>query len=291
MLYFVDGVRPLSTTEQHFLTLQNEVIRQYPWPLEFQTLIRLLIKVEQADAQSFFHDFVVGSDTLPRDTQQLWGAFQAATILAEDLVDAPFPEFFRFLYEGDIDQFQNEQLSPQMAFEALRKLEDATAGSDSSAGSILAGFIRYTEFLSGMDNIFPSPPAPRLGDIPTPEELLLFQIFGKQALEPTTFEEISPALAARQNHATEIKRILRWRLPNTDHSRRTLSALWSAFSTLASDQIHRYPSLGLSWNSTLSLDEVLRLSRRFFDFDGQEPVVQRFESTSPESAKEADDDL
>jgi hypothetical protein len=64
----------------------------------------------------------------------------------------------------------------------------------------------------------------------------------------------------------EIKGIIQWRMPQSDHAQAAYHAVQSAFVRLASEQFRRYPSSGLHWNGHTTQFNLDMFCSRFFGF-------------------------
>lgn len=273
--YFHQEILPLSTQEKAFLSQNSNALRQHPWPDDFSHLLTLLLDTEIETGTTFFSDQIIGS-ALPKNSTELRSVFQAAHIISEDLTEAPMRILFRFLYEGDIEDFNHQPPLPEKVIDWLRTdyVDRESENDVDQREAVIAGFINYTEFLSAMDSLLPSTGRvpPKGNNDLTPEEKLLRAIFGEKTgdvreAEPLVRKgRIYEGQDNRELLADEIKDIIRWRISDNDHTRTAYDAAQSAFSGMVSEQFERYPSSGLYWPAEKTQRELGRLSSRFFGF-------------------------
>jgi hypothetical protein len=271
--YFQPEIQPLSTTEKAFLVSHAEQLRQYPWPSDFLQVFELLVNPETNSGTRFFSEQIVGS-ALDQGSKELWPAFQAAHIISESLTEGPIRSFFDFLQNSDLEEFSRQKPSPQAVFNSLQNdgSDDNQVTGFSRRDAVVAGFIRYAEFLSAMDSLFPSTGvilAKRETDL-TPEEKMLHAIFGEKTLGkldaelPAETGHGAKMLRDREVLAQEIRGIIQWRIPRNARARAAHWAVHSAFAEMASEEFLKNSSSGVSWSATNSFREFVRLSSRFF---------------------------
>jgi hypothetical protein len=261
--YFKNDVESLNTEEKGLFVEGATILSEYPWPNGFSQTLELLSRPDFIVTTSLFND-QIDSSGISKGSAELRPVFQAAHVISEGLTVGPIPAFFRFLSEGDIGYFNSRSPLPERINEWLR-VQAPDHGLQNEIGQreeVIAGFIRYTQFLSAMEGLFPfagevlSEQEPQI----TPEEKLLHAILGEESED----EAASVENTQRQLLAREISEIIRWRVPMTARARVAFYAVQLAFRKVVSKEFQKYSSSGLSWHSKQTEDEILRLSARFF---------------------------
>jgi hypothetical protein len=244
-LGYLHNEEPLTSEERAFLIESAPLIDESQWPDLFVHLMSLLANPRTDTGIRFFAEQIVGVE-LGRGAKKLCPIFQAAHVIAESLTEGPITAFFIFLREDNTEEFNSQTLSPDKVFGFLEENGDSddVLPGHASAEAIVAGFIRYTEFLSAMDDLFPSAEA--------------YQRKGTS---------IPDRVAARELLAIEIIAIIQWRFPIGDTALERYKAVTSAFLKMVSDQFDRCPELGLRWSEMETSTELLRLSSRFFSVE------------------------
>lgn len=269
--YFQQGLRPLSPQENSFLRGNSYVLQQNQWRLDISRLLPLL-SGQKSDTSTLY----AAADII-KESRELWPVFQGSHIISESLTDGSINVFFRFLHEGDVEDFNRERPSPDSVLDSLRTDHfDATAANRSdSREAVIAGFIRYTEFLSAMDGLFPGV---EKGDNlirseTTPEYLEYDPEVDKIRHEEQLRVEAQSYDKRRNREAlrSEITDIIKWRIPHSARAWTAYEAVQTAFEEMVSEQFRNYPMTGLYWQSRKTHDELVRLSARFFAVRKQKP--------------------
>jgi hypothetical protein len=252
MGYF-NFVPPVTGSEKEFLGEYAGLLKELEMPAQFQQLSYQLGHLDSATDVSFYRE------TLPfiplgRKMPEWFPAFQASLITYELLNEPAITSFFLFLRQGDVEQFKKQMPNPNAVFSHLQD-RDFTApfhADPERPEPVIAGFIRYTEFLSAMDGIFPDIATQSFAksDQPVPNRIvdrdILFSVLGQY----------------------------RWRFPRNSFER--LHAVLFAFGELAASEFAKYPAMGIQWSFAETYGSILHLSQKFFaefseeDFQGEE---------------------
>jgi hypothetical protein len=170
MGYF-DDVAPISGDEQDLLQEYAPLLNDAKLPTDFQNVRSLLMNRDSVLDESFFSRYFSGIP-LRRPVLEWYPVFQASLIVSEYLTESPITAFFLFLRDGNAEKFQEHVPSPNAVMNALQENHHVYPylGERAWRESVIAGFIRYTEFLSAMGDIFPGvdtqPVAETPDDIP-----------------------------------------------------------------------------------------------------------------------------
>jgi hypothetical protein len=250
-------VPPVTEFEKEFLGEHAELLKELEMPPQFQELCLRLGHLDSAKDESFYRE------TLPfiplgRQMPEWFPAFQALLITSEMLNEPAITSFFLFLQRGDVEQFNKQTLDPNAVFSHLQ--DDAFTApfhaDPKLPDPVIAGFIRYTEFLSAMDGIFP--------DIST-------ESFAR------TDEAIPNRIVDRDILFSSLSQY-RWRFPARSFER--YHAVLLAFTRLTASEFAKYPAMGIQWSFAETYSSILRLSQKFFfefseeDLQGEEdPLV------------------
>jgi hypothetical protein len=247
MGYF-NPVPPVSESEKEFLGEHAELLKELEMPPHFQELSLRLGYLDSATDVSFY------GETLPffplsRQMPEWFPVFQASLITSELLNEPAITPFFLFLQQGDLERFKKHTPDPNAVFSHLRD-NDFTAlfhADPERPDPVIAGFIRFTEFLSAMDGIFP--------DIAT-------HSFAK-------IDQPVPNRIVDRDILFPFLRQYQWRFPTNSGDR--FSAIVIAFGQLAESEFAKYPAMGIQWSFGETYVSVMRLSQKFFvEFRGED---------------------
>jgi hypothetical protein len=246
-LGYLQNTAPLSPKEKAFLIENAPVFYENQWPKSFTHMMGLLVDPQTDTGASFFANQIAGSERA-RGAKELFPVFQAAHVIGELLTEGPITAFFIFLRDGGAQVFGRQTLRPNEVFNFLgehNNLYDFSAlpQQPQQPEAVVAGFIRYTEFLSAMDDLFPG-------------------------VDKTAYGTEGRTMPAKVNDrellASEIIEIIKWRVPAAETALAAYMQAHGEFLTLISDQFDRYPELALEWSLPETHAELLRLSKRFF---------------------------
>jgi len=252
MGYF-ETVPPVTASEGEFLAEHSDLLKELDMPPQFQELCLRLGSPDSATDDRFY------SETLPfiplsREMPEWFPVFQASLITSELLTDPAITSFFLFLQRGDVRQF-NQQMPDRNAVFSHLQNDDFTAPfrtDHERPEPVIAGFIRYTEFLSAVDRIFPDTNAESLvgTHLTIPDRIvdrdILFSIIAHY----------------------------RWRFPVRGFER--YQAVLMAFGVLATSEFARHPAMGIEFSFFDTFVKISRLTQKFFlrfnadDFQGDE---------------------
>lgn len=259
MGYFAD-VAPISADERGLLQEYAPLLSDAKLPTDVQNLRNLLMNPDTPLDGSFFRQYFSGFP-LRHPVPEWYPVFQAVLIASEYLTENSITSFFLFLRDGNIEKFQERAISPDKVLNALRDDHHVYPyfGEHAWRESVVAGFIRYTEFLSAMGNIFPvvnTEPFAETKDIP-------IRIVDRDILY-------------------SVVRPFRWRFPSDPRALATYQSVFMAFMKLTSEEFAEYPEMGVQWSEAETYIQVIRLSQQFFDTDdragGQEDPMFALES-------------
>ena len=244
MGYFED-VAPISDDERGLLQEYAPLLSDAKLPPDFQNVRSLLMSPDTLLDGSFFHKYFSGFP-LRRPVPEWYPVFRAALIASEYLTENPITSFFMFLRDGNIEKFQERALSPDAVLNALQDDRHVYPyfGEHTWRESVVAGFIRYTEFLSAMGSIFPGANTEPFGettDIPT-------RIVDRDIL----YSVVTP---------------FRWRFPSDQRALAAYDTVFTAFMKLTSGEFAKYPEMGVQWSQAQTYIQVIRLSQQFFGSD------------------------
>jgi hypothetical protein len=247
---YFNAVPPVTEFEKEFLGEHAELLKELEMPPQFQEICLRLGHLDSATEERFYREtFPFIPLRLPMP--EWFPAFQASLITSELLNDPPITTFFLFLQQGDVKLFNEHTPDPEAVFSHLQG-DDFTApfhADPKRPEPVIAGFIRYIEFLSAMDGIFP--------DIST-----------------ASFAEAGEAIPNRivdRDILFSFLRQYRWRFPVRGFDR--YQAALMAFSRLTASEFEKYPAMGLQWSFVETFMAVMRLSRKFF-FEFSESDLQ-----------------
>ena len=116
-------------------------------------------------------------------------------------------------------------------------------GEKSCPAAVVAGFIRYTEVLTAMDDLFPAVDSRK-------HELEQRSVLG--------------SIRIREALAEEIKDIIRWRIPDTSQGLAAYRTVRATFLQIVSDHFHQHPNSDLQWSPVGTYSALIRLADRFF---------------------------
>jgi hypothetical protein len=244
MGYFED-VAPISADERGLLQEYAPLLSDAKLPADVQNIRKLLMNPDALLDGSFFRRYFPDFP-LHYPVPEWYPVFQAVLIASEYLTESPITSFFLFLRDGNIEKFQERGLSPDAVLKALEDDHRVYPyfGEHAWRESVVAGFIRYTEFLSAMGNIFPAVntgPFAETPDIPT-------RIVDRDIL----YSVVKP---------------FRWRFPSDPRALATYHTVFMAFMKLTSEEFAKYPEMGVQWSEAETYIQVIRLSQQFFGTD------------------------
>jgi hypothetical protein len=256
MGYF-NAVPPVTESEKEFLGEYVGLLKELEMPPRLLDLCYRLGHLDSPTDVSFYRE-TLPFITLGRQMPEWFPAFQASLITYELLTEPAITSFFLFLQQGDVEQFKKHAPDPTAVFSHLQD-NDLTApfhADPERPEPVIAGFIRYTEFLSAMDGIFPNIATQSFVriDQPLPNRIvdrdILFSVLGQY----------------------------RWRFPRNSGER--FQAVLFAFGELAASEFAKYPAMGIQWSFAETFSSIVHLSEKFFfefneeDLDGEEdPLV------------------
>jgi hypothetical protein len=244
MGYFED-VAPISADERGLLREYAPLLSDANLPADVQNIQSFLINPDTLLNGSFFRQYFPGPP-LDHPVPEWYPVFQAVLIASEYLTQNPITSFFLFLRDGNIEKFQERALSPDAVLNALRDDHHVYPyfGEHAWRESVVAGFIRYTEFLSAMGNIFPT-------------------------VNTESFAETSdiPARIVDRDILYSVVRPFRWRFPGDQRALATYHTVFKAFRKLTAEEFAKYPEMGVQWSEAETYSQVIRLSQQFFDTD------------------------
>jgi hypothetical protein len=237
-------VEAITIEEKVFLAEHSQLLQEEAgWPAQYQYIFSLLLDANTNTGPGFFEEQLRGSNVA--SSIDVFPVFQAAHAISESLTEDPVSFFFLFLREGDIADFIERSPSPNEIFRALESSEQFSHSTWSfqSPAAVVAGFIRYTEFLTAMDSLFPA------------------DYMRKHGMERTSVLE---SMRNREALAEEIKEIIRWRIPNTSRGLMAYQTVRTTFLQIVSDHFHQQPNFDLQWAPVGTYTELIRLADRFF---------------------------
>jgi len=261
-----EQIEAITLEERAFLEEHSQLLKKEEWPPEYKHIFSLLLDRNANSGPTFFQEQLQGSNV--PNSIDVFPIFQAAHAISEDLTDGLVSSFFLFLREGDIEDFAQRTPSPNEIFRALELSEHSlhSIWSFGSPAAVVAGFIRYTEFLTAMDSLFPAGHVLQHGSEQT------------SALE---------SMRNREALAEEIKEIIRWRIPNTSRGLVAYQTVRATFLQIVSDQFHQRLDSALQWSPVETYAELIRLADRFFGLkervlEGAAEGSTYMEAVSPE---------
>jgi hypothetical protein len=247
---YFNAVPPVTESEKEFLGEHAELLKELEMPPQFQELGLRLGYLDSATEESFYRE-TLQFFPLGRQMPEWFPTFQASLITSELLNEASITSFFLFLRGGDVKQFNEQTPDPNAVFSHLQD-DDFTAPfhiDPKRPEPVIAGFIRYTEFLSAMDGIFP--------DINTES------FAGTDQAIPNRIVDRDILFSFFSQY--------RWRFPAQGFER--YQAVLMAFAKLTESEFSRYPAMGIQWSSVETFMAVMRLSQKFF-FEFSEDDLQ-----------------
>jgi hypothetical protein len=243
-LGYFQQVEAITTEEKVFLTVHSQLLQEDAgWPAQYQHIFGLLLDANTNTGPGFFEEQLQGSNVA--NSIDVLPIFQAAHAISESLTEDPVNFFFLFLREGNIADFLKRNPSPNQVFRALESSEQFSHSTWSfqSPAAVVAGFIRFTEFLTAMDSLFPA------------------NYMRKDGMERTSVLE---SMRNREALAEEIKEIIRWRIPNTSQGLVAYRTVRTTFLEMVSGHFYEQPNFDLQWAPVGTYAELIRLADRFF---------------------------
>ena len=238
---YFNPVLPVSETERRFLAEYSNRLSYVGMPADMEQLCEKLAHLDLTAFASFY-PLNFPFFPLTRAMPEWFPVFQAVLITQELLNEPAITPFFLFLQQGNLDTFNQRSPSPDGVFSRL--LEDDYArvfGDDfGEPEPVIAGFIRFTEFLSAMDGIFPNVDTRSI---------------------PGSADEIPERIVDRYILSSYLVQY-RWRLPINQSER--FHAVIMAFSSVVKIEFDRHHSMGISWSFSDTHMEIMQLSSRFF---------------------------
>lgn len=254
---YFNAVPPVTESEKEFLGEHAELLKELEMPPQFQELCLRLGYLDSATEEHFYRE-ALQFIPLRRQMPEWFPAFQASLITSELLNEPAITSFFLFLQEGDVGQFNEQTPDPNAVFSHLQD-NDFTApfhADPKRSEPVIAGFIRFTEFLSAMDGVFP--------------DISKVSFAGTDQAIPNRIVDRDILFSTFSQY--------RWRFPV--HGFERYQAVLMAFTKLTASEFARHPALGVQWSYFDTFVQVTRLSRKFFfelsedDFQGEEdPIV------------------
>jgi hypothetical protein len=237
---FFEDWPPISSDEQSLLREYAPQLNDARFPADFQRTRDLL--VISGDHPNLSRYLFI-ERPLRRPARDWFPVFQAALIVSEMLTEGPITAFFLFLIDGNVENFQEQAPSPDKVMTALQDNHDVYSyfGERAWRESVIAGFIRYTEFLSAMVDIFPLVGTRPLADTP----------------------DIPSRVVDRDILYVNV-RAFRWRIPDDKRALAAFQAVLEAFIKLTSQELSKYPAMGVQWSQEDTYLRVLRLSQHIF---------------------------
>ncbi len=250
MGYFTP-IAPVNEEERAFLRDHVGHSAEFGLPESFQELGLRIGHLETGTDTSFYREtfrFI----PLGRSVPEWFPVFQATLISAELLSGSAMTSFFLFLHRGDPGSFEKTNLDRDAILSYLgeREYTDAFLDDSRRPEAVIAGFIRYTEFLSAWDAIFP--------DVETGGSV-----------------ELSDRVLDRDILRSFLTQH-RWRFP--DRSFERYQAVVNAFMHLTATEIARHPAMGVQWSPGETFIEIARLSRKAFLDSRDEEVFDEEDS-------------
>lgn len=240
MGYF-NPAQAVTPFDQEFLLKHRVLLEKLEMPPQYQELGLHLESLSSATGEHFYAE-TLGLFPLSRPMPEWFAPFQASLIAAELLNEPVITSFFLFLQDGDAEYFKRQIPDPGAVFSHLQDNDFAAPfhGDTKEPEPIIAGFIRYTEFLSAMDGIFP--------DVST-----------KSFAEGD--EEIPNRIVDRDILFAALNQY-RWRIPA--RARERYEAVLYAFGRLTASEFDRNPAMGVRWSFAETFTNISRLSQKFF---------------------------
>ena len=248
MGYF-EHVAPISGDERSLLQEYEPLLNDARFPTDFQNVHKLLINRDSVLDESFFSRYYSGTP-LRRRVSEWYPAFQAALVVSEYLTESPITAFFLFLRDGNEEKFLEHAPFPDAVMKALQNNPHVYPyfGEHTWRESVIAGFIRYTEFLSAMGDIFPEVNTRLFAETP---------------------DDIPTRIVDRDILYADI-RPFRWRFPSDERARAAFQAVLMVFMKMVSQEFAKYPAMGIQWSQEGTYFQVVRLSQRFFGANDSE---------------------
>ena len=238
---YFNPVPPVSEFEKGFLKEYSGRLSYIGMPTEIEQLCENLGRLD-LPTSTFFYRETFPFFPLTRPMPEWFPVFQAILIIQELLNEPAITPLFLFLQQGNLQAFKNRVPNPDGVFSRLLEQDYVRAFRDDfeEPESVVAGFIRFTEFLSAMDGIFPN--------IDT-------------RTSPDLSEEIPDRIVDRYILSSYLGQF-RWRFPSNEAER--FEAVIMSFSNLVSTQFEQHRSMGIIWSFNDTYTEIMRLSLRFF---------------------------
>lgn len=257
--YFADA-EIASDEERSFFREYRELVPTESLPQGLREARNNFAEQDSITDFFFLRHFNAGF-VLKRPMTEWYSTFEATLTVSEMLNDGPITSFFNFLQIGDAGIFKEHQADPDQVMSALMMTgADAFAfTNEKHPESVIAGFIRFTEYLSAMDGLFPN------------IELDASQ-FVPRAI-PTRFADRDILLILLAQ--------IRWRYPADENGFGRFSAVLFAFINFGHQQFDRERSLAVHWDSNESMRQIFVLAQRFFfpfvqqDAEGREQLDPR----------------
>ena len=258
--YFADA-EIASDEERSFFKEYRELVPADSLPVGLRE-VRNNLSEQDSSTDSFFLKHFNAGFMLKRPMVEWYSIFEAALTVSEMLSDGPINSFFNFLQIGDAGIFKEHEADPDQVMSALRMTgADAFAfTNEKHPESVIAGFIRFTEYLSAMDGLFPN-----------------IELYAQSQFVP--YE--NPARFADRDILLTLLAQMRWRFPADENGFSRFSAVLFAFINLGNQQFHRERSLAVEWDYGESMYRILGLAQRFFfpfvqeETEGREQIDPR----------------
>lgn len=258
--YFADA-KIASDEERSFFKEYRELVPTESLPLGLREVRNNLAEQDSITDSFFLRHFNAGF-VLKRPMVEWYSTFEAALTLSEMLSEGPINAFFNFLQIGDAGIFKEHEADPDQVMSALKMTgADAFAfTNEKHPESVIAGFIRFTEYLSAMDGLFPN-----------------IELNAQSQFVPHE----NPARFADRDILLVLLAQMRWRFPADENGFSRFSAVLFAFINFGNQQFHRERSLAVQWDNGESMHRIFVLAQRFFfpfvqqDTEGREQVDPR----------------
>ena len=240
---YFESARVASDGEREFFQEYADAIPPESLPDVLRDVRNYLANREESSDSDFLRNFN-GGFRLKEPMVAWYPCFQAMLTVSEMLSGAAITTFFRFLQNGDEGIFKEYEPKPEAVMDALRAEGDPDYVfiNRRSQESVLAGFIRYTEYLSAMDGLFPL----------------------VQATDLNTDPSEIPARIVDRDLLLILQSQVRSRYPSDEYVFDRFSAVLFAFVRLAQRQFDSHRSLAVQWQADRTVAEILNFSQRFF---------------------------
>jgi hypothetical protein len=232
-----------SDEERAFFKEYREFIPTEILPEGLREIRNYLAEQEALTDLVFLRHFTAGF-SFKRSMIEWYPCFQAAMTVSEMLSDGPITSFFNFLQIGDADIFKEHEPDPDQVMSALM-MTGAPAfafTNQEHPESVLAGFIRFTEYLSAMEALFP------------------VIVLDASQFVPRAI----PSRIADRDIMLILLAQMRWRYPADENALSRFSAVLFAFVNFANRQFHQHRTLAVQWDSGETMRQIFDLSQRFF---------------------------